>query len=129
MSNQALIGFEPHSFNHMLAMKRVVGEPLLYYVGDLAGDCTQFVDEEPTDTCKRARFMRTAAWAEYEVGRCHLLQRKLCTNTYEYWAYPGKNVVSPLCNEDLRANYSARMARGGICTPALKRGGIPYARA
>lgn len=130
MPSQALINFEPHQFDHRLAVKKIEGGPLLYYIGDLAGDCAPprwQVDGFP-EKCKRARDMRKAAWNAYSNQQCHLAQRKLSTNHYEYWAIPGKP-VAPLNNEDIREAYLGRMGRGGIVTAAVKRGGVPYARA
>ena len=126
MSN-VYVTFEPSGFLHQLALKKIEGKPLLYYVGDLAGDCAPWDRDHTPDKCKRAKAMRLAAWDAYAMQKCHLLQRRVVDNIFEYWAYPGKNVVPPLCNEDLKYNYHARMNRGGICTPAMKRGGIPYA--
>ena len=128
MADQRLIGFEPHQFQHMLAMRSATHEPLLYYIGDLMGDCAPWDRDRETDKCKRAHAMRREAWQAYENLQCHLVQRRVTSHNYEYWAYPGRNVTAPPTNEEIRLAFQARMDRGGVVTAAVKRGGIPYAK-
>jgi hypothetical protein len=114
--DQRLVSFEPHQFDTMLSVKRIEGKPLLYYVGDLAGDCATIHNP---DTFTRARAFRKVAYAAYEELKCHLVQRQITCGCYEYWAYPGKNVTAPWSNDDIRVRHAARMARGGKLTAAV----------
>jgi hypothetical protein len=118
-ANQSLIGFEPHQFAQMLELKRIEGKPLLYYVGDLMGDCAPWDRNRETPACRRAWAMRTAAWLAYREQKCNLLQRKVADHTYQYFAYPGKHVVPPLEMEEIRVRYLARLDRGGVLTAAV----------
>ncbi len=117
MADQRLIGFEPYQFDSRLDFAAIDGKPLMYYVGDLAGDCAPFDRNRDTDACKRAIAMRRAAWNAYTNTRCHLVQKKIATRYYEYIAVPGRNVVPPLSNEEMRVRYLARVDRGGKLLP------------
>ena len=120
-SSQGLIGFEPHQFDHMLWCKQQEGKPLLYYMGDLAGDCAPWDWNMDEAKYKRAITMRKAAWHAYSEQRCHLVQRQRDFGIYEYWAYPSpkRTVIPPLGNDGLRERYLARMSRGGRLTAAV----------